>query len=366
MLKFLALMLGTTHMLAGHPDNLLITETAMIYAHDAATVGMGHSVVTKVVKGLIGTLFGPLYYAVSSVVGDKVIDYAKTQSGSSISDLLTCGARGFDLRVLLTSSGNLKTAHDYFKVEYTFEKIVQELKSWGASHQGDILIAALSCACRDHFYEGTHGNCQACWDKVNEVLTKEGLLANLNNWSSSTSKVNSPFRKMTVGDVKKLPSNLLLVKDWQSNYDDSQECYYKDNSGKHKCYGHSMLGWTVDGVPMNRLKTYVRKITDIVDVKTGLPDHEDKLWNTQAHWQYSGTSITAGTEFSSSIIKDEEGAQVNQRMNDMIPFLKHLNLLGLDNVCNHGNAIYQTMDARNNKNAALKSGGGRRLLEASN
>ena len=74
---------------------------------------------------------------------------------------------------------------------------------------------------------------------------------------------------------------------------------------------------------------------------------EGNLWSIGGNWQSSAESDILGTLHNSSLILDEMRSGVNAYVAENIRLgkYKHLNLIGIDNVCDHGLEI---VDAINN------------------
>lgn len=90
---------------------------------------------------------------------------------------------------------------------------------------------------------------------------------------------------------------------------------------------------------------------------SGLCDQSDSphkgqstLWMAQAHWQYDTSSVVQGEAHNSCILEDESKAGVNKQIAERISqgHFQHLNLLEVDNVCDHGVDILAAMRARFN------------------
>jgi len=64
----------------------------------------------------------------------------------------------------------------------------------------------------------------------------------------------------------------------------------------------------------------------------------NKMYITQAHWQYSATSIAVGTKELSCLIKDNQQSKINEKVAAQISkgSFKNLFILEVDNVCDHG------------------------------
>lgn len=127
-------------------------------------------------------------------------------------------------------------------------------------------------------------------------------------------------------------------------YDPSIECYLFEKGSEYVCYDNS-----TKSVPVSKLWSYL-------NASTAIPAHtsDGQLWMAQGHWQYSASSVTAGTLRGSSILADEAKANVNAMLTAAVtagqfPFL---NLLEVDNVCDHGLELLAALRARPSRLAA--------------
>jgi hypothetical protein len=82
-----------------------------------------------------------------------------------------------------------------------------------------------------------------------------------------------------------------------------------------------------------------------VDPTTNGSAAYSNLWMAQGHWQSTAVSISLGTLHNSSVLLDESRSGANEWILESIYQRKfdYLNLLELDNVCNHGLEIYQAI-----------------------
>merc|ERR1712232_615388 len=70
------------------------------------------------------------------------------------------------------------------------------------------------------------------------------------------------------------------------------------------------------------------------------------LWNTQAHWQYNSDSVTLGLMRGSCLLHDNSKSKVNEEILKSIKngTYKNINILGMDNVCDHGRDIAAALE----------------------
>jgi len=112
-------------------------EYGFVMAHDAAT-GM----------------LEPNYVA--------VYEYAQTQQGN-LSEQLSCGARALDLRVKLIN-GKLEFHHGQVKIDYGFEKGMNDVKEWLREHPQELVVLHWVC----------HGG-DTCWEALKDELLNLNL-----------------------------------------------------------------------------------------------------------------------------------------------------------------------------------------------
>ena len=90
---------------------------------------------------------------------------------------------------------------------------------------------------------------------------------------------------------------------------------------------------------------------------TKMSKAHDKLWMVQTHWQSTAGSITLGTAHRSSLLEDVERSGMNVWVADSINnmLFEHVNIVEVDNVCDHGIDIYNAL-TKYNENFVGKKG----------
>lgn len=265
----------------------LIIETSFLMSHDAASGELNEQ-------------------------RDGIIDaYTKTQSIGLIGQL-NCGARSFDYRPYCdSSSGNVIAHHGDVKIKKLMKESIQEIQSW-LSTSSDIVILYLS------HYDGDN-NCQNI---------TENLLRSLNVFSITNC---NDLQSLTVQDVIN-KGKLVAIRDCMvEQYDSSINCYTLDST----CYGMN------SEKTMHKLYSYVNESTYIIPPT----QTASSMWMSQVHWQSDAISVSIGTLHGSDILMDESKAGVNKWLLNQInnKQLNYVNHIEIDNVCDYGIDIYNSL-----------------------
>lgn len=296
-------------------DHLLLKDVAMIMTHDSAT-------------GYLPNYYNPIYR------------WAKTQIGGFPAQL-DCGARAFDVRPKLKDNGDFIFHHGDVEVNKDVGEALAEIEDWLSNNQDEVVILDwFSCA----------GN--GCSQKLEDLLK-------INNYPME--KNCDVFKTITLGEARekyKLTTGgaLINVDDVTQgcvavNYDDSITCYGQNWESSvqsvvpYKCYPENNYA-TIHA--WNPFWTYVDNT---------LTNNDDRLKQVQAHWQYDQTAIavaimTVGAY--GSIINDEQDSQMNAKFNAFLHDTEHrdkVKIVNVDNVCNGGNKLYDTLHDINTKRA---------------
>jgi hypothetical protein len=98
---------------------------------------------------------GTVYLAQSDPLAEVALRFARTQSGGSVTALLDCGARAFDWRPALNASGFLGFGHGPVFVGHAMVDAAREVAAWASAHAAEaedalVLILAADCdgACK--------------------------------------------------------------------------------------------------------------------------------------------------------------------------------------------------------------------------
>jgi len=251
--------------------------------------------------------------------------YTQTQADGELFSQLDCGARAYDYRPYLKKDGSLIAHHGSIKVESAMRGSVQGVMDWLAkpAHSNELVVLYVSHCLAD----GDDATQEArCIEAAAALLAEMGV--------SSIRGDCSPLSSLTVGEALergKLPQggSLLAIFDCTNeNFVQSVNCWGVHDKREYCCYGkRKEVAWSA-------LTSYLNSTA------SPLATAADNLWVMQAHWQSSAVSVPLGDLHRSSVLKDENKAQVNawlaQALRDKAFPFKTLNLVELDNVCDGG------------------------------
>ena len=273
----------------------------MVMAHDAATTYMDPS-------SLLST-------------------WTRTQSSGGITQLLNCGARGFDWRPRL-AEGQLIMHHGPVSINHPMAKVVDELLAWTSSRptiDDFVVLSVVDC-------DGG----EACVDSAKRLFTAKGV-AFIENCSAMEGLTAAAAWKK--GRMKNSNGGSVLAvfgcKD--DYYDPSVSCSgYDFHNGLYTCYASS----STRSFPLNRLWNYAKKV-----VASG--PQQGRLYTLQMIWQESDESIAIGEVHGSSLIKDEEWSKINEQVAERIKDgrinVTRINFVEINNVCDKGLTVLQAL-----------------------
>jgi hypothetical protein len=248
-----------------------------------------------------------------------LMEWTRTQSTGLVGQL-DCGARSFDYRPYLEKDV-LFAHHGPVVVHKTMSSSIDDILNWCSSNDNELVVLYVTSC------DGDDG----CLDKTKELLNEKKVY---------TITECDDLQGLTYGQARKLGkrvrggSLISVVGCTTENYDSTLACTGKD----YVCYDSWPEG-TRD-IPWNAFSSYMSTVTSS-DPTLSSPN----LWMAQAHWQSSAASVVFGTLHNSSLLLDESRGGVNAWVEETIIAggFKYLNLLELDNVCDNGNNILDTL-----------------------
>lgn len=251
-----------------------------------------------------------------------VYKYAQTQRGN-LPEQLNCGARALDLRLILIK-GKLEFHHGGVRIDYAFERGMNDLKEWLKEHPQELVVLNWAC----------HGG-YSCWEALKDELSSLNLPALV--------EACDTLNDLTIHDARGMASVeeggfLLSMKSCpEENYDPTIECW---GLGHNKIYG--CIDEKKNDYPFAQFWNYI---------DTTVASHGDNPWMIQAHWQTSLESAALGELFKSSLINDEKKSGINSRFTEAIQGGRVkgsvLNFVEVDYVCDGGLELFQVLDGYN-------------------
>jgi len=268
----------------------LLSETPFIVAHDAGTT-----------------------YLKDREDPVEVLDWTRTQPEGGFSKLLDCGVRGFDARPEILDDGRIVMHHGPISEHVSLQQALEETQKWSMEVNGgkDVVLFYFS-----HFDSDLK-------PKIMEILQMQGVHV-LPESCSKAANTN-------YADALAMGPLLALFGCVDENFDPSVQC--EDFAGV--CF-HD-----------RGLQKKLRKMRSYLD-STLEKSRSDRFWMLQGHWQTSPESISIGTLFHSSILKDNSRSKVNffiaNYLNSTKP--KLLGFIELDNVCDGGKEVAEVLKDR--------------------
>jgi hypothetical protein len=290
-------------------DNRLLNEYAMLQTHDSSSGEM------KDEKDFI------------------VARWSKTQD-STIVEQLDCGARALDYRPYLEGENNNIYAHHGPTVIYKpMNETLAEILCWTVNHPTELVIMQISHCVDARFNNNYYAG--SCIDSVLSLLKSKNI-------HTITNDDCSELASLTMEKALSYENGgLLAVVGCSFGYwDPTLTCYDKE----YVCYEGSWPQNT-SSVPWNRMKEFTSSATSFVPVVNGI------LWGFGSNWQSSAESVILGTLHNSSLVLDEIRSNINQWTAQQIEAgeWKYLNVISVDNICHHGNDIYNAIQEYNRK-----------------
>lgn len=300
-------------------------------------------------------------------------NWAVTQTQGGFLKQLECGARAFDLRPYVKSNGAAVFMHHGDVVfETDIKHSVGEIIKWSESNTNSIIFLMV-------------GHCQGEDDAAQKRCSETGGNspdAQIEGTGAKYFNCND-LKTMTVGQILthgKQKNGGSVVYTWapcvEANWDETIQCYGEGRrletadmaaAPERRLWFHHIThvinkageaaravhqgATTVVDVGKSLLNTHTcygseaeqRQFFDpfwkyFDDTTNKATPPTDKMYVTQAHWQYDGKTVALGTAKRSCIINDEKQSKMNENVAAQIHKGTHKNLflLQVDNVCNHG------------------------------
>eukprot|EP00928_Gymnodinium_smaydae_P061310 TRINITY_DN45418_c0_g1_i1.p1 TRINITY_DN45418_c0_g1~~TRINITY_DN45418_c0_g1_i1.p1 ORF type:complete len:470 (+),score=62.51 TRINITY_DN45418_c0_g1_i1:109-1410(+) len=276
--------------LAGVP----LVEFPFVMAHDAATGYNKHETCNVV---------------------HQVNNYAVTQPKGGFITQLECGARSLDLRPLVTGDkeDDIIFHHSTIQFDKSFSQGIDDVISWSAKKPGTLVLLVIS-------------NCDGddCWKRVFDLLEKKHIRllvgTEVSSWTVGQALQEGRLPGSAGGSIVAATSKRM-----ESNY-------------------HSNIPYEFPG-PGDFNLLYEGMDKECNFAGSANEEYGGKLWQFQAHWQYNTERVAKGVATGSCILKEEEKHNVNANVAKKIASgaVKHLNLVGVDNVCNGGPELFKAM-----------------------
>lgn len=289
-------------MLSAHADTALLTRTPMLLAHDAASGYLGGG-------------------------GGVIRWWTQTQS-VGLADQLTCGARAFDARPMLSRSGKLVWHHGPIEINYSFARSLVDLMQWLRSHPTELVLLSIWDCVGD-----------GCMEAVGKQLSVHNI---------STVVDCSELRSLTYSGARaraELPGggSLLAITAAQwapdgaacsvGNYDPTMACTGRiDGDDDDSSYYGCWLSDATRAYPVGRMLEQLDNVT-----RRGLSDGH--FTQAQGLWQESEASIAIGALRNSSLLLDQRRSGLNEILAREVAsgrWRGAVNFLEVNDVCDHG------------------------------
>lgn len=289
-------------------EGKLLNQYAFIQTHDSAT----------------GELKDDRDYIVAR--------WTRTQQGSII-DQLNCGARSLDYRPYLSEDGVLRAHHGPIVVQKPMEASLREIEAWTKLHPNELIIIQVSHCVEERIHNNYYA--ASCKDAVLSLLAELHVPV-------ITDSDCSPLNTMTMESALE-KGNLLAVFGCSVGYwDPSLTCSAKE----YVCYNETVWNGNTSYIPWGNLER------SLASWASSIPVEDGRFWGFGANWQSSVESVIAGTLHNSSLLLDEERSQLNAWTAQTISqgtAWKFMNMVGVDNVCDHGPEIFAAMQSYNSR-----------------
>lgn len=303
-------------------------------------------------------------------VTHEINDWAMTQFKGTFANQLDCGSRAIDLRPFVDKDGNLMMHHGAIHIKTNFADAMKDVTGWANAHPGELVLLLHS-----HCDAEKPETVDSCNLKAVQAYKTAGIpLLACQDISKAT--LGSALEQ---GRLAGNGSVLAAVNCVDEEYDPSIKCYgdlVLEEGGSRDAAEVLRGQAAVGSVELAALEAAERPLSatkprgdsfacyesDSDKAFTPLWNYMDKLCNTQsppfagvnrlwmaqAHWQYDTSSVAQGVLHGSCILKDESKSEVNLQLAQKIRNgdLKHINLLEVDYVCDHGLDIFDALRSR--------------------
>ncbi|EER07745.1 hypothetical protein Pmar_PMAR029034 [Perkinsus marinus ATCC 50983] len=244
---------------------------------------------------------------------------SKNQVGS-LYHQLTCGARAFDLRPACADS-EVVVHHGLQVVHVPLKSVLEDAMRWAKENPEEIIFVRLG------LYGPETPECKA---KVGPILSELNLMESIGSPTVPCSKLDG----MTLGgakNVSKVPSGghvFVYERDCGDDHG-GEHCHSTDSEGKWSVHCYTPFDASR---PSEKVEAFLESIRQISRLT---PKGYNFLTN-EAHWQYNLDQFEGVRLASSSLIMDEYFSRLNHFLVDAIEGLTNINMLQVENVCDHG------------------------------
>lgn len=253
----------------------------------------------------------------------------RSRRGAAWESRFLCRGQSIEGNVGATLSG-WQSTHPHTP----FSQSVRDTLRWASEHPQELVLLYLSHFAGDGCEEQVLQLLRSLRVKTIRATESVSCADQLRGLSYAQARAMSA-QPLSAGGGGGGGSVLALVDCTDEHYDASLACYAQD----FVCY-ESWPAHTA-ALPFARLRAHLLNVT-----AAGPDASSAQLWMAQMHWQNTAQTIALGTLHRSSILLDVERSDINNWARQLVEEQQftYLNIVELDNVCNNGPAMYETIE----------------------
>ncbi|KAF4691517.1 hypothetical protein FOZ60_015378 [Perkinsus olseni] len=244
---------------------------------------------------------------------------SKNQVGN-LYQQLSCGARAFDLRPACVGE-DVVVHHGLQVVHVPLKSVLEDAMRWAQENPDEIIFVRLG------LYGPDTAECKA---RVPPILSELKLMESLGSPGVPCSRLDG----MTVGGAKELSRTpvgghvFVYERDCGEDHGGSH-CHSTDSSGAWSVHCYTAFD---SSRPSEKVEDFLNSIQAV----SQLTPNGSKFLTNEAHWQYNLDQFEGVRLASSSLLMDEYFSRLNHFLVERIDGLSNINMLQVENVCDHG------------------------------
>ncbi|KAF4742307.1 hypothetical protein FOZ63_000118 [Perkinsus olseni] len=255
---------------------------------------------------------------------DAFWEIAKSQEGNFTAQL-NCGVRAFDIRPLCTAN-DVYMHHGILTVDHSLKDALTEVVTWANSHPEEFILLVNS-----HYSPNTDD----CKGKVWQTMATLNLMPSIGSDKSCDKLQGLMVRQAKAMSTLKGGGHVFVVEGegvcLDANWNSSLTCYRENGDCRKGSPGSEDIN--------KELFKYINETAS----KKPKANH---LTTIQALWQYDWKSVVKMLAAGSNILNDTKLSGVNKKLIGIIPQLKYINLLEVDDACLYGVELSEALKAR--------------------
>lgn len=316
---------------------------------------------------------GTSYLSSDSAITEALYRFTRTQNADNVTQLLDCGARAFDWRPSLSPTGFLGFAHGPVFVNHSMEAAALEVVAWANAHAAEAEDALAILNVADCNGDACNAAAEAAFNAVGlPYLTGDGCTA-ASDFTLSTAMaaaalaggghaialINCPSAPIATYDDRLSCTGFFNVSQGEAFENAVSGCLSTPTAAEFLDCVEAIVGLAdtpdhyacyTDGsgknasVPFERLKAWF--LQGASAPPPSAPGQRGLLVSLQGAWAQNVQSTILSFLHDSSLLLDESRSGFNAGLIEWVGEAKYINQVGINSVCDGGNALLAAMRKR--------------------